>query len=139
MPAYLIFLILIIGMASPNQPICDCKKATNNQTTFQGNESIRIDKKIVLKELHGMVTDSVESVLPDSLVEVFQIGKKQKRVMACWVDRDGHFCFKNIPKGIYEVRISRQGFKASYYEVEINPNTKMKLQKNLKVYLMVAT
>ena len=136
---HIVFLILTIGGIPASQSNCDCKKAHENQTTFIGNENIQVTKKLIVKKLQGLVTDSTETPLSESLVEVFEKKGTRKRIKACWVDDKGNFCIKYIPKGLYELRISHEGFNAIYYEIEIDPDIKGKTLKKLKINLNAAT
>jgi hypothetical protein len=131
--------MLTLGGIPASQSNCDCKKAHENQTTFISNENIQVTKKLIVKKLQGLVTDSTETPLSESLVEIFEKKGSRKRIKACWVDERGNFCVKNIPKGLYQLRISHEGFIAIYYEIEIDPVIKGKTLKKLKIKLNVAT
>ena len=69
--------------------------------------------------IEGTITDPNESPIPDAYAEVFDTNG---RVAGCRVGANGRFCFHNIKKGIYVLRLSQTGFDT----VTVNVKVQMK-------------
>src|SRR5262249_7278489 len=104
---------------------CNCSPATPRETTrWGGNERVIAQEVKPRKAIYGKVSFPSEEEL---LVEVFDKPDyllcrylpdnpnnctttppaDKRRLAACKTGKDGKFCFKNIPPGNYELRVSK--------------------------------
>jgi hypothetical protein len=127
----LFFIFSNIGTAY-NPADCNCRKAKKNETTEISSTRLDLDEQRVKKLkgqvlLHGAPLESV-------LVEIFthpglaklpldapEREREQKRIAACFTDEDGNFCFKGIPAGKYEFRVSKRAIEFAVGVIIINP------------------
>jgi len=58
--------------------------------------------------IHGQVLDPHGALLPDAQIEAHRVGSKQ--VWRVRSDAAGHFVIAALPKGVYRLEVSRQGF-----------------------------
>lgn len=135
---------------------CNCKLASLNDKPLGGNQVIVLNEGKV-KEIRGITTFFVDDkVFADVVVEVFEITKGQSkdinnnawrivenkpRKTACITGKDGKFCFKDLQKGTYVLRIGTRTRDVEYFNfvhlvVKLNPRTGK--NKEIKVALTVA-
>jgi hypothetical protein len=116
---------------------CTCRPAAAKEQTRWGNEHIVITGVIRVNTLRGTVLDPADSPMPQALVEVFTRGAKQRRIVACFTDSDGHFCLARLPAGRYELRCSFENFQAVSQTVHVVRSARVLHRVNVR--LPVAT
>ncbi|MBL8151551.1 MAG: carboxypeptidase regulatory-like domain-containing protein [Blastocatellia bacterium] len=156
MPLYLaLFLLLTVNVFQKDK--CLCTPATPEDTTFLGWTEFVLSEKQNLKQITGTATIAAkfnEKTVPVSnvLVEVFDNPdialthnldlktrqEKQKRVAACFTGLDGKFCFNQIPKGSYEVRLSKQGYDPTSVIVNLVKRSAKYEDKTLHILMTVS-
>jgi hypothetical protein len=108
---------------------CKCHKPERDDSTrWGGNQAIVLTPDEHFRELRGIV-----EVFEKELVEVFDKPEylvsdkpwsekpKQNRLRVCVTSADGKFCFKKLPDGVYEVRVSRdQGWNVTHVYVVVD-------------------
>lgn len=143
-------LILVRINVSSMQGDCKCRRPErDDKTRSGGNEAVVVVPKEHFREVKGIVT-IVDEKVEGALVEVFGqpeylVGDKpwnerpaQKRLRACVTSADGKFCFKELPPGVYELRISRdQGWDVTHVYVVVNRKAGSK--KPLEVTMHLGT
>ena len=132
--------------------VCNCMPATSDDTTrIGGNELVTLSESESYKLIQGKVFDVNGEVLEGVLVEVFDKPDwikdnkysppdDQKRIYACFTDKNGKFCFPKIAKGNYEVRFSKDArFNPTYLYLKVNPNSSKGRKKLIELYLTPGT
>jgi hypothetical protein len=126
-----IVLILIVG-SLPARP-CSCQKALEHDLPHGANEDIEYSDRTV-KRIQGRVVFHDESPVEDVVVEVYQITREDKtlrpreivrrreRRAACVTQKDGRFCFADLPSGRYLVRAGTRSASAGMNEVFLRVN-----------------
>ena len=113
---------------------CKCHKPERDATTrWGGNQSVILRPDEYFREVRGVVEAFVGETMEAALVEVFDkpeylVSDKpwnekppQNRLRACVTSRDGKFCFKNLPDGVYELRVSRdQGWNVTHVYIVVD-------------------
>jgi hypothetical protein len=113
---------------------CKCHKLEkDDKTRWGGNEAIVIAPEHHFREIKGTVETFQNQKMEDALVEVFDkpdylVTNKpwaekpeQNRLRSCVTSRDGKFCFRALPSGIYEVRVSKdQGWNVTHIYVVVD-------------------
>jgi len=113
---------------------CHCHKPEKNDTTrWGGNQSIVIVPQQHFREVSGVVQLIDNDLAENALAEIFDKPEylvsdkpwsqkpEQKRLRACVTSRDGKFCFRNLPDGAYELRVSFiQGVNVTHVYVVID-------------------
>ena len=135
-----------------NKPRCKCTPAKANETPVGANEIVEINGGKV-KQLKGYVTDLNGDYINGVIVEVFDyknadkdkslynIANSRKRRAACWVSKDGRFCFSNLPRGDYLLRVGTigGGFNYGLVKVTLSPKEKDSSDKEIEILLTVGT
>ena len=141
-------LTLILIFAFPfGGTSCRCSSAPDEVTRWGGNHWIAYKQPGTYKTVSGKVVTSIsDKAIEDALVEVFDNpayllcewkennrdkctmtpAAQQRRVAACATGKDGRFCFRNIPAGEYELRVSKDGswnVIHAYIVVDLNRRT----------------
>jgi hypothetical protein len=137
-----LFTALLILTCSVNQlgaQDCKCITANPREITRQGYfAELSIIEKKPHKQIRGVVHHPQDDPLAGVLAEVFtypqrllkskrtEFGlKSQRRVAACWTGASGEFCFIGIPKGAYELRLSKDGgWSTTHVYIAVNPNNR---------------
>jgi hypothetical protein len=130
--------VAIACLLTPVGQSGDCKCHTpksDDQTRWGGNQAIVLQPKQHFREIKGVVEVSERELVENALVEVFDKPEylvsdrprdakpQQKRLRACVTPADGTFCFKDLPDGRYELRISRdQGFDVTHVYIVVDRN-----------------
>jgi hypothetical protein len=111
-----LFIVLMCEAASAQ---CRCGPPAGGESTHEGgNELITHILPRRLTSIHGVAEDINGKAIGGALVEVFDRPEwirqghirskvEQRRVAACRTKRDGNFCFRGIPPGEYELRLSK--------------------------------
>jgi Carboxypeptidase regulatory-like domain len=113
---------------------CKCHHPAKGDTTrWGGNESVVIVPKTHFREISGTVDTIQGESIKDALVEVFDkpdylVSNRpwadkalQKRLRSCVTSADGRFCFRVLPSGSYEVRVSKgQGWNVTHIYVVVD-------------------
>jgi hypothetical protein len=114
-----IVLCALIAPAVPGD--CKCgKPEKEDKTRWGGNQSVVLVPEGHYRQISGIVEEAfANQKVKDALAEVFDkpeylVGDKpwnerpqQNRLRACVTSSGGKFCFKDLPTGTYELRISR--------------------------------
>jgi len=129
---------------------CKCLPVDDSETTYEGGNMVEAyveERKY--RHLNGKVVDSNGIPLSEVLVEVFDnpewIKQKslrtrgdQKRIAVCKTASDGVFCFKDIPKGKYELRLSKgRSWNPTHIYIEVEPKGSDAVSDPLEVWLTV--
>jgi hypothetical protein len=79
-------------------------------------------------------------------VEVFalpprkEVKEEKRRIKVCTTDEKGHFCFRKVPAGRYEILFSSDGgWKHTIVSVLVAPNNPKSINRKLDVWLQVGT
>jgi hypothetical protein len=105
---------------------CKCRAPEPGATTRKGYfESVVIQSNTRYRRLIGIVS-LADHPVDDVFVELFPYSKDasvtRTRLAACVTDLDGRYCFANVPKGRYEVRVSKDGgFEITHVNVYVDP------------------
>ncbi len=147
----LAFLLLLPGNI-PATDKCGCVKARRDDTTRWGvNESVVYVYRTPYKQIRGVVDfpkkanilvevfTHPEHLLPDYPQDKRQAAKEsQRRVAACTTGADGEFCFRNIPAGKYELRLSIDaGWNPTHVYLVLAPRNRKSIRTKLRVNLDV--
>jgi hypothetical protein len=127
-----IMLMLTVG-SLPARP-CSCQKALEHDLPHGANEDIEYSEKTV-KRIQGRVVYFHDaSPADDVVVEVYQITREDKKLRpreivlrrvrraACVTQKDGSFCFADLPSGRYVVRAGTRSASAGMNEVFLRVN-----------------
>ncbi len=122
---------------------CSCVKLNADEITRQGYSAtyVSIEKK-PFKILRGTAILGVtKEPLENVFVEVFIADSKNsalKRVAGCRTSADGKFCFTDLAKGKYILRLSKDGgFAITEIIVKVSP--KNGRDKEITGYVMLGT
>jgi len=114
---------------------CKCHKPEKGDKTRRGANMLVIRKpEGQFRELVGIVgMQFADRPMEGALVEIFDkpdyllSGKQwedrpqQKRLRACVTSADGKFCFRGLPSGKYEIRVSKElGWNITHVYVELD-------------------
>lgn len=113
---------------------CKCHKAERDDSTrWGGNQAIVLKPDEHFREVRGIVEVFEKELVENALVEIFDkpeylvndkpwSEKPQQNRLRAWVtSADGKFYFKNLPDGVYEVRVSRdQGWNVTHVYVVVD-------------------
>ncbi len=117
---------------------CGCTKASLDEATHWGNETVVLSDRPILARIQGRTVEYYGGVpLCGVLVEVLdhperlsapeaaqvELLARQERVAACVTDRDGCFGFDGIRPGKYELRCSKLDWDVTCIEVQIRKST----------------
>ena len=117
---------------------CTCHKpARDDKTRFGGNEAVVVVPQKHFREVTGVVealreNETVKGALaeifdkPEYLVSQTPWANKpeQHRLRACVTSVDGKFCFKGLPEGAYELRVSlNEGWNVTHVYVVVDRKT----------------
>ncbi|MCY7377521.1 MAG: hypothetical protein LH472_16305, partial [Pyrinomonadaceae bacterium] len=135
---------------------CSCRTALKDDVPLGGNQII-IEKAGTVNQIRGITTFWINNkTFEDVVIEVFAISKKEdknltdyawkvvenkKRKVACIRGKNGKFCFKDLLKGTYVLRIGTRTRKIEYFNyvhVIVKLNPKSGKNKEIKVGLTVA-
>lgn len=113
---------------------CSCQKALEHDLAHGANEAIEYSAKTV-KRIQGRVVYSFDaSPGDDVVVEVYQITSADKKLgsreivlrrerrAACVTQKDGSFCFADLPSGSYVVRAGTVSASAGMNEAYMKVN-----------------
>ena len=148
-----IFLMFISPVFAQEQR-CSCLSASKKDVPSQGNVLVILNGGKV-KQVKGVVSwGNGKGVMENSVIEVFKVSESEidkkvsyngysndpdiardqkiydiaqdkKRKTACRTGKNGKFCFKNLPKGMYILRLGlnrsvNSGMNEIYYVVEVD-------------------
>ena len=144
-------IIATIGFFTTiNNCECSCLEVDSSETTHYGGNMLDIYKEEkTYRLLDGKVLDSNGEPLSGVLVEVFdnpewiKQGKKrnasnQTRISVCKTSTDGKFCFKKLPKGEYELRLSKnKNWNPTHMYIEVDPEDSNAVLGPLEVWLTI--
>lgn len=151
-----IFCLLILFTHWISQDYCKCLPVPVNTKAVLGRDQATITEKKPIKAIRGtIVADGTGEKLAGVIVELLSDTKEsremrrnqkpgftqnQATVAICQTNKEGNFCFKNIPSGRYELRCSNKspGWDGTSIFLIVNSNLKRK-DHNLKVHLRAAT
>ncbi|HRH44732.1 MAG TPA: hypothetical protein PKY82_24050 [Pyrinomonadaceae bacterium] len=152
---FLLFAFDSLSLAQKNN--CDCNLASEKDVPLGGNMVIT-ENAGKIKQIKGLITyGSNEQRFEDVVVEVFEVTKEEKqnikenawriadkkpRKIACITGKTGQFCFKNLLKGVYVLRIGTRTRLVEYFNyffVIVELDTKEGKNKDIKVVLELAT
>ena len=115
-PIFWVLLVIPVAVYAD----CRCHKPERDATTrWGGNQAVVLKPDEHFREVRGVVEAFTGKAMADAIVEVFDkpeylVGDKswsekpqQNRLRACVTSTDGKFCFKSLPDGVYELRVSR--------------------------------
>ncbi|MFN7944596.1 MAG: carboxypeptidase-like regulatory domain-containing protein [Blastocatellia bacterium] len=151
-------LILLLSGFVTNKQDCKCSPPKPNETTYQGgNELVIYKEDEVLRVVRGVVLQPDLNPMENALVELFSPPshklydyyhpvrgkiKESKRVAACKTGADGIFCFGRIPRGQYELRVSKDEFSAwnpTHVFIQVNPRSQRAVNKTVEVIMKLGT
>ena len=117
---------------------CTCHKpARDDKTRFGGNEAVVVVPQEHFRDVTGIVEafDGKE-IMGGALTEIFDkpeylVSQKpwankpeQHRLRACVTSADGKFCFRGLPDGAYELRVSlNSGWNVTHIYVVVDHKT----------------
>lgn len=110
------------------------------------DKSVGVDRRIcshmVVKipgmttsQLKGIVINANEEGIPESIIEIYEAKEDGKLIATYKTGFDGRFCFKNLPKGKYLLKVgwSRLGYNCTDIEIKIKGNTKRFIKIPLEI------
>ena len=112
------------------------ERSVGNERRFCSHMIVEIEG-FETAELKGIIIDSNEDPIPESVIEVYE-AKEDGRLIATYkTGGDGKFCIKDLPTGRYLIRAgySGKGFNCTNIEVQI----KGKKKRFVKIPLEVGT
>ena len=124
-----------------------CHRPEGDDTTrWGGNQAIVLTPAEHFREVRGIVELFAKELVENELIEVFDKpeylvsdkpwGEKpqQNRLRACATCADGKFCFKKLPDGVYEVRVSQdQGWNVTHSAVDGKAGTNEPLHMGMRL------
>jgi len=130
---------------------CKCRQsAKDDKTRWGGNEAVTQVPEEHFRELKGVVSVFGDQPVENALAEVFDkpeylLGNEpwdqrptQNRLRECVTSPDGKFCFKDLPSGTYELRISRDpGWDVTHVYVVVD--RKAGARKPIQVEMHIGT
>jgi hypothetical protein len=130
---------------------CKCRQsAKDDKTRPGGNEAVSQVPEEHFRELKGVVSVFGDQPAENALAEVFDkpeylLGNEpwdqrptQNRLRECVTSPDGKFCFKDLPSGTYELRISRDpGWDVTHVYVVVD--RKAGARKPIQVEMHIGT
>ena len=135
MQRILISILLVALLTSTaDRPTCHCRKASENDIPHGANEHVVYEIGTVRK-IHGRVTDPNGETMSDVVVEIYNVTNKnknfepyeiadsRKRRAACLTEKDGMFCFPDLPSGKYVLHIGTresEGMNDVHVEVKLD-------------------
>jgi len=145
-------LILIIFFGFSISVNAKCKQLDpaneNIRTRWGGNIFNNQIEEKVYKSIKGEVKGELGEPLEKVLVEVYtnpkwlldknysQRGKNQKRVAVCETSENGKFSFKNLSKGTYELRISKNTDRNPIHMlIKVDPKDRRAVKKRIEFLL----
>ena len=124
-----VILLLVSSANSLNSQECKCRSPEAGTRTHTGyGETVLVKTKGAYKKLAGVVSlDPSDAPVEGVLVELFRESKQtssdRTSLSACVTGPDGGYCFANVSKGRYELRVSKDGgFKITHVEVLVDPS-----------------
>jgi hypothetical protein len=129
-----LLLILTSFVLLPDKSDCPCRPALESDQPHGANETIEYSGGTV-KRIQGRIILSNGEPLSEAVVEVydypsndrnkrpFGIAELGKRKTACLSDKNGNFCFADLPPGWYVLKIGTRefaGINESYVRVKLD-------------------
>ncbi|MDQ6788014.1 MAG: hypothetical protein M3033_14510 [Acidobacteriota bacterium] len=154
--AFTFLIFTFISSAFAQNENCSCNSASENDKPLGGNH-VTVQNEGKVKQIRGITTFFIDDkIFKDVVVEVFEITKEEEknisdnawrivenkqRKIGCITGDDGKFCFKNLQRGTYVLRIGTRTrdveyFNSVYVVVKLNPRSGK--NKEIKVGLTVA-
>ena len=134
---------LLLTAVTP-QVFADCKchrPEKGDKTRWGGNESVVIVPEHHFRELSGTVETFQDEKMEGALVEIFDKpdylvnnkpwADKPKQILLknCVTAADGKFCFRGLPSGTYELRVSKdQGWNVTHVYIVVDRKAAEKLE-----------
>lgn len=77
-------------------------------------------------EIAGIVIDSQELPISEAILELFEAQENGQLIEKYKTAKDGRFCFKNLAKGKYLLKVgwSKFGYNCSYINIEVKGKKK---------------
>ena len=139
-------------IAPPVLGDCKCRRPEKgDETRWGGNEAVVVVPEKHFREIAGTVEAFQNEPMEGALVEVFVkpdylvsdkpwAGRpEQKRLKSCVTSADGKFCFSGLPRGPYEVRISKdQGWNVTHAYVVLDRKAAEKIE-TLRIVMHIGT
>lgn len=92
------------------------------------------------KQLKGKVNDNNGESILSAIVSLHQITENEAKFIGSQeVDYKGRFCFKNLPKGKYVLKVGAKNFNCFDVELEIDKKDKNALNEELIIELPIGT
>lgn len=121
---------------------CKCRQPVKgDKTRWGGNQAVVIVPEHHFRDIRGTVETFQDEKMDGALVEIFDkpdylVNNKpwaarpeQKRLKSCVTATDGKFCFRSLPSGTYELRVSRdQGWNVTHVYVVVDRNAAEKIE-----------
>ena len=141
------FLFIVIASSAASAQ-CKCGSPANGEITHKGGNELytqvlpKTYKSIrgVAQQIHGKAMNGV-------LVELFDNSEwirqglsespvEQRRIATCKTNHDGKFCFKDIPPGQYELRLSlNRAWNVVHTYVEVNPRSSRSTDEGIRILM----
>ena len=143
-------VLILCALAAPAvQGDCKCRRPEKGDATrWGGNEAVVLQPEGHFQELKGIVEAFENEPMGDALAEVFDKPDylisdtpwanrpEQKRIRACVTSTDGKFCFKDLPDGAYELRISHdQGWNVTHVYVVLDHKGGKKKEVHIRMHI----
>lgn len=113
-----LFVIIFSAVFVGQQALCHCQNAIEYKTQWGHNNTV-VKVRKTQKLINGLVMYIDGKPAMNALVEIYEYSESseksdwkysQKRVAACKTCETGRFSFPHLPSGLYEVRVSLDGY-----------------------------
>ena len=127
-------MLVLLAVSSLSERRCSCEKALERDLPHGANETIEYSEKTVKRIAGRVAYEHNDQPAEDVVVEIYEIphaDKKLKsheivsrrhRTAACITQKDGSFCFPDLPSGRYLVRAGARNANAGMNEVKVRVN-----------------
>lgn len=120
-----ISFVVLISSFLVNAQTCRENLAEESEQAVCAMEIVSFPK-IKTSEITGIVLYNFEP-FQNAIVELYKVSKdKTELVKKVKTLKDGRFCFGNIPKGLYKIKLASADFAYKCTEVEVEIRGKVK-------------
>jgi len=112
-------LAMLMSQAGTHAP-CGCSPAGDEQKTRWYHDTLDFVDPVRLRVMAGRTVDQNGDPMSDVLIEVFEDkGEGSRRTAACLSATDGRFRMPRLRDGAYELRLSKGGYHAVRYHIQL--------------------
>ena len=121
----IIFVLLVFPLSALAQEKCQGNPVNDDEKPTCSFETVELFR-MKTSEINGIVVEPNEAPLSDAIIELYEAKEDGRLLQKIKTGKDGTFCFKNLPKGKYYLKVgwSKFGFDCSTINIEIIGKTK---------------